>query len=371
MNRLIRDTVVVAQKELKQLRRDPLSLALTVLFPILLISIFIVISAAFGNPNIVPIVVADLDGSGESKILIDKISSTELVRISQLVQTEEKALEVVESGDVIGSLVIPAGFGNKLLNAQQAFVVVQTDNTKIMASFNIIRAVTEQKQELLDDLMEQYDLRTASVEIVSRPISGRPPTGDFILPGQLGLIVILGAFDDAVNAMTRERERGTFPRLALTPMNIFSIYSGKMVSTLVINAMRTTFMLIIFVWNGLVIQGNLALIYVTTSLIAMFTLSFGLLISSRVRSSATLTILEIAITFPLFQLAGAFSAPEVLAPGGRAISRSLPWTYGIEALRRIMYLGLGLEGIAGNLLILLISTMILLPIATLVSKRTI
>ena len=371
MNRLIRDTVVVAQKELKQLSRDPLSLALTVMFPIILISIFIVISSAFGNPNIVSIVIADLDGSGESKILIDKIASTELVRISQLVQTEEKAMQVVESGEVIGSLVIPAGFGNRLLNAQEAFLVVQTDNTKMMASMNIIRAITEQKQELLDDLMEQYDLRTASVEIVSRPISGRPPTGDFILPGQLGMIIILGAFDDAVNAMTRERERGTFPRLALTPMNIFSIYSGKMVSTLVINALRTTFMLIIFVWNGLVIQGNIALIYVTTSLIAMFTLSFGLLISSRVRSSATLTILEIAITFPLFQLAGAFSAPEVLAPAGRAISRSLPWTYGIEALRRIMYLGLGLEGVAGNLLILLISTMILLPIATLLSKRTI
>jgi ABC-2 type transport system permease protein len=153
-------------------------------------------------------------------------------------------------------------------------------------------------------------------------------------------------------------------------MNLISIYGGKMAATLVTNALRTTFVLIIFVLRGMVIRGSIPFVYLTTSLMAMFTLAFGLMISTRVRSSSTLTILEIAITFPLFQLSGVFSSPETLAPGGRAVSRMLPWTWGNEALRRIMYLGLGLEGIGIDLLVLSISTIILLPLATLFSKRT-
>jgi ABC-2 type transport system permease protein len=183
------------------------------------------------------------------------------------------------------------------------------------------------------------------------------------------MITILGAFDDIVNAVSRERERGTFPRLVLTPVNIFSVYMGKMAATVVLNAVRTTLMLTIFVLTGLVIRGSILLIYLVTSLMAIFTLSLGLVLSSRVRGSSTLTILEIAISFPLFQLTGAFESPELLASEGRALTRMLPWTYGNEALRRVIYLGLGLNAIGIDVIILLASSVALLPVATLLSKR--
>ncbi len=51
MNNFARDTVAITGKELKQLRRDPVSLILTIMFPILLISIFIVIVSAFQCHN--------------------------------------------------------------------------------------------------------------------------------------------------------------------------------------------------------------------------------------------------------------------------------------------------------------------------------
>jgi ABC-type multidrug transport system permease subunit len=80
--------------------------------------------------------------------------------------------------------------------------------------------------------------------------------------------------------------------------------------------------------------------------------------------------LEIALTFPLFQLSGVFQSPELLASGGRAIARILPWTYGNEALRRVIYLGLGLDAIVGDLLILFVSSLVMLPIAIMLSRRT-
>jgi len=376
MKALIRDSAAVAAKELKQLSRDPVSLALTIMFPVLLISIFIVISAAFGATSYdLPVVIADLDSSPVSKILLDKLTISPLIHVAQFVQTEEQVLHAVESGAAVGGVVIPRGFGDALLNNQRTFVILQTDNSKIMVPSLVQAALSSSIQAMLGEASETgysgalSGIKAASVELILRSVSGRPPSGDPILPGFLGMITILGAFDDIVNAISRERERGTFPRLVLTPVNILSVYLGKMGSTVLLNAIRTTLMLVIFVLSGLVIRGSLVLIYLITSLIAIFTLSVGLVFSSRIRSSATLTILEIALTFPLFQLSGAVSSPILLAPGGRAISWSLPWTWGNEALRRIIYLGVGIDAIAPNIGILLLSSLILLPIATVLAKR--
>ncbi|HKM76368.1 MAG TPA: ABC transporter permease, partial [Candidatus Bathyarchaeia archaeon] len=216
-------------------------------------------------------------------------------------------------------------------------------------------------------------VKNAEVEVIWRPISGRPvTTGDPYLPGLLGMIILLGAFDDIVNAICRERERGTFPRLILTPTSLLAIYSGKMAATVVLTIIRTAVMLVILRATGMIIRGSIPLVFLTTALIGTFTLATGLVISSRIRSSATLTFLEIAMTFPLLYLAGVWSAPLMLDPTGKFISLSLPWTYGNDALRRIMFLGLGLNSpsVSGDLLILLASTLILLPVALVLSKRT-
>jgi len=373
VNPFINDTIAITVKELKQLRRDPVSLLLTILFPIILIGIFIVISSAFSaTTHNIPVVVADLDHSSASKELLDKLTSSPDIRVTQLVQTQEQAFQAVTTGQAVGAVVIPQGFGKDIARGH-AFIVTETDNSKqtsaAIASGAVAQAIQQVLQESQFGLLS-FSVKIASVEVITRPLSGRPPTGDAILPGFLGMIAILGAFDDIANAITRERERGTFPRLILSPVSLFAIYNGKMAATVVLTILRTALMLIIFRLDGLVIRGNLALIFLTTTLIATFTLSLGLVISSRIRSSATLTILEIAMTFPLFSLAGTTNSPLLLAPGGAAIAYSLPWTYGNDALRRIIYLGLGLNAISGDLLVLLVSSVILLPVAILLSKRT-
>lgn len=371
MMHLARDSFAIASKEIRQLGRDPVSLILTFMFPIVLIGIFIVIAAAFSAPSYnISVVVADLDTSPASKILVDKIATSSIVRVTQLLPSEDQALHLVETGDVMGAVIIPQGFQESLLTTGRAFIVLQADNSKITAPTLIQAAVNREAQSLASTSGAQFGIKQVAVDVIVRPISGRPPTGDTILPGFLGMIAILGAFDDIVNAITRERERGTFPRLLLSPVNIVSIYTGKMVATVLLTAVRTTLMLIIFVLMGLAIHGNILLVYLTTSLIAVFTLSLGLVLSARIRGSSTLTVLEIALTFPLFQLAGVFQSPELLASGGRAIARILPWTYGNEALRRVIYLGMGLDAIAGDLLILLLSSLVMIPIATTLSKRT-
>ena len=374
MKNFVRDTAAITGKELKQLRRDPVSLILTVMFPILLIGIFIVIVSAFrATTHNVPVVVADLDGTPASNALLNELTSSRFIHVTQLVQTEDQAYQAVANGQAIGAIVIPQGFGVALASGN-AFVIVSTDNSKLTSSTFVSSAVNQGAQDLVNQVSLEggvnFGLKLAPIEVITRPLSGRPPSGDPILPGFLGMIAILGGFDDIVNAISRERERGTFPRLTLSPVSLLAVYSGKMFATVVLTILRTALMLVIFSLYGLVIRGSLILIFLTTILIAVFTLSLGLTMSTRIRGSATLTVLEIAMTFPLFTLAGTTNSPLLLAPGGKAIADSLPWTYGNDALRRLIYLGAGLNAIAGDLVILLVSSLILMPIAISLSKRT-
>lgn len=375
MSVFIRHTTAITIKELKQLRRDPVSLILTIMFPILLIGIFIVIVSAFSaTSHNVPVVVADLDGSPASNALINELTKSRFIHVIQLVQTENQAYQAVDNAQAVGAIIIPQGFGVALLSGS-AFVIVSTDNSKLTSSQFVVGAVNQGAQNLVNQVTLgeggiNFGLKLAPIEVITRPLSGRPPSGDPILPGFLGMIAILGGFDDIVNAITRERERGTLPRLTLSPVSLLAVYSGKMSATVVLTILRTALMLAIFALYGLVIRGNLILIFLTTILIAIFTLSLGLVISTRIRRSTTLTVLEIAMTFPLFTLAGTTNSPLLLAPGGMAIANSLPWTYGNDALRRLIYLGSGFNAVAGDMLILLISSLILLPIAIVLSKRT-
>ena len=361
----------VALKELKQLSRDPVSVALTLVFPILLVMIIVNVSSAFSAPSYdIPIVVADLDNSHASRVLLDKLRSSRVVSVIEIAGTEQRALNAVQAGSATGAIIIPKGFDKSLANGKDTFIILATDSAKLTSSSLITNLVNRYALKLPEDITDQAGSSSTSIDLVVKPISGRPPSGDAILPGMLGMITILGAFDDILNVVSRERERGTYPRLLLTPSSMLSIYSGKILSALVLTALRTTLMLVIFALTGLIVKGSIALVFMITTLIAFFTLSLGLVLSSRVRSSSTLTVLEIAITFPLFQLTASTNSRQTLAEGGKAIASALPWTYGNEALRRVIYLGLGLEAIASDLLILFISGLIMLPVALALSERT-
>jgi ABC-2 type transport system permease protein len=345
------------------------------MFPILLISNFIVISTAFSptTPHTIPIVVADLDQTPTSRELTRLLGASTDIVVTQYLDTEQQAFQVVSTGGAEGAVVIPQGFANAVASGD-AYITIQMDKSKATTSSVATAAVNTAVQNLLQEarLGElSFGVRIAPVEVITRPISGQPQGGTPILPGFLGMIVTLGAFDDIANAITRERERGTFPRLILSPVSLLAIYSGKMMATIVLTLFRTALMLIIFRLDGLVVSGSLILVFLTTTLIAIFTMSLMLVITSKVRRSSNLTILEIAMTFPLQSLAGTAQSPLLLAPGGIIIARVLPWTYGNDALRRIIYLGIGLNSaVVTDLLILLVSSIILLPIAITLSKRT-
>jgi ABC-2 type transport system permease protein len=188
----------------------------------------------------------------------------------------------------------------------------------------------------------------------------------------MGIALVFGCFDDAAGSMARERERGTFSRLLLTPINRFSIFMGKTFASLVLTVVRTSLLLLLLVYAlNVAIVGSLLLVFLIALLIDTTTVALGFAISSRAKSTRSVVIAQIAIMIPLIFLTGVLRPPETMPDYARGFVNAIPYTYANDAFRRVVSLGQGIQFILGDIMVLLASTIILFVIAAIAMKRSI
>ncbi len=188
----------------------------------------------------------------------------------------------------------------------------------------------------------------------------------------LGFALIFSCFDDIAGAMAREREKGTMPRLFLTPMNKLSFFLGKTIASITLTLVRATILLLMYLYVlGGVMVGSILLFYLISIMIAILTISLGFVISARNISSRGVIILEIALMVPLIFFTGILMPKELMPPIAQTFQELLPYWYTNDALRRVALLGQGLEYIGFNLIIAAVSSIILFTIAAILTKRSI
>jgi len=113
----------------------------------------------------------------------------------------------------------------------------------------------------------------------------------------VGLAFVFGSLDDALFSLAREREKGTLAKLLLSPISRWSITCGRVLSSLLLNILRTTLVLALSIFLKIITLSSdvylvLALFYVASSLITLLTVTMGLLCSSicsSLRSTVLLT----------------------------------------------------------------------------------
>jgi ABC-2 type transport system permease protein len=188
----------------------------------------------------------------------------------------------------------------------------------------------------------------------------------------MGIALVFGCFDDAAGSMARERERGTFSRLLLTPINRLSIFMGKTISSMILTLVRTSLLLLfLFYYLNVTIAGSLVLVYLIALLIDVTTVALGFAISSRAKSTRSVVIAQIAIMIPLIFLTGVLRPPEEMPEYARPLVDAIPYTWANDAFRRVVNLGQGIQFIFGDIVILLGATIILFAIAAILMKRSI
>lgn len=326
-------------KELKQLRRDVRTLSLVIGMPIVVMVLF---GWGYGGGlGHIPVAVANLDRGGAlGWRLMEVVERSRMLQVEAYVDTLEAARRLVEEGRVFGAIVVPEGFTEGYVNGGACIVLITDESAPRVAK--TLKDYVVSLASLADrELSESLGLQGPRLEVVPLTVHGPElKTIDAFMPVVLGMILLLLPATLISVAIAREREKGTFEALIMSPLRGWEIIAGKLLAYGAVTFMDLLLTLAIAVYAFDVLMRCSILDVIAVSALFMVG-SLGLGLAASVVSRSQLQAYQISnfIFIPALLFCGAFVPIEVLTPSSRLIAYINPLYYFVEALRDLMVRG--------------------------------
>lgn len=335
-----RRILAMVRKESRQMIRDPATIAVGVVLPVILILLF-----GFGlslDVRNVPLAVVLEDSSAPAQSLLSAFALSPYFR-PQAVHSAQAADRLMIDGRVDGVLTIPVGFARRFGagNARVQLVVHGSDanRARIIESYveGAVGAWSARRAA-----QEGMAAAGGPVGIQSRLWFNAPNDSHyFLVPGLVVLVMtLIGAFLTAM-VVAREWERGTFEALFVTPVRRGEILLGKTIPYFALGVLGLLLCLAAgrFLFH-VPIVGSLAVLVGGSMLYVMVALGIGLLISSYFKNQLVASQLTMLATFmPALMLSGfLFDLRSMPAPI-RAITWLLPARYYVALLQTAFLAG--------------------------------
>ncbi|SEK65387.1 ABC transporter permease [Nitrosovibrio tenuis] len=364
--------ISLTRKEIRQLLRDPGSLALGIGLPIALILIF-----GFGlslDVRNAPVAVVLED---PSPMAADVVAGLELsAYISPVMMTSmHDAQRLMLTREVDAIVRVPSDFSRRLAagDAKVQLLVHGSEASRatIIRSY-VSSALTEWVQRQADRGEPTAASGQGTIMLVERMWFNSANTSTwYLVPGLIVLIMTLvGAFLTAM-VMAREWERGTLEALFVTPVRPGEILIAKIIPYFMVGmlglgmcvlAARFLFEVPMF--------GSLLIILGSSMLYMLVALGIGLVISSVTKNQFLASQLAIISSFmPALMLSGFLfdlrNVPAVI----RLVGHLLPATYFMELIRTLFLAGNVWPLIFKNCAILAGYAVLLLGLARFVTRK--
>lgn len=289
-------------------------------------------------------------------------STFNLVDVSSVDQAKAKIL----SGEIKGAVVIPQNFSESIQLGEPAKVIIVTDPSSPALSAAITQAFSGTVRMISDQLAKQIiksGMPDASPDFILQPISpvsetvvpGGGSYFDFIAPGFIAMSTMMSGLTAVGAAIARERETGTLDGFLMCPISRASIILGKTISQTTRNLIQGFIIICLAVLLfGVHIRGNPLLIVFILVLGTLSFLGLGILATAVAKEQESAQLILGLLQFPMMFLCGVLFPVEQMPVPLQVVSRFLPLTYAVNALRKVMILGVGISGIAFELIVLVI-----------------
>ena len=185
------------------------------------------------------------------------------------------------------------------------------------------------------------------------------------VPAIMGMLLLLICAMMTSVSIVREKERGTMEVLLVSPIRPLMIIIAKAVPYLL---QAFLILLIILVMSNTVLDvplaGGIGWIILVSLIYILLALSLGLLISNIAKTQfVALLVSAMVLLLPTVMLSGMLFPVESMPKVLQWVSAIIPPRYYIEAMRKLMIMGVGIESVWREVLVLCIMTTILLTIS--------
>lgn len=294
----------IAKKELIQIWRDPLSLAMAFLMPVMLLFIFGY--AITFDVNNLTTVINDLDKGRFSRELVAEFRESGYFYIVDNVDSYKESERYLDSGKAQVAINIPEDFSENIKtgrNAPLQVIVDGSDSNTATIALGYITAITERYSQHVVARHAVSSLIDPRVRVWYNP---ELKSRNFIIPGLIAVIMAVIAALLTSLTVAREWERGTMEQLISTPVKVPELVTGKLIPYFIIGFldMGLSVLIAIYLFN-VPMRGDFFLLTVLSSIFLFGGVSLGILISIAAKSQLVASQISMVVTFlPAFLLSG-------------------------------------------------------------------
>ncbi len=343
---MITRILTVAKKELLHIIRDPRTLVVMFLMPV--VQLFLLGYAATTDIEHLRTVVLDADRSPQSRDLLDAYRTSNYFDIVATVSNERDMARMVDAGEVRAGLIIPAGYGADVTagrTASVAFIIDGSDPTIANTAFATAQQVGQAHGvELIERQLGISTEQMAAIEVHPRVwYNPELKSVNFMVPGLIATIVFILTMFMTGLAIVQEREQGTIEQLMVTPIRPLELVVGKVVPYVVIAFLEIIEVLALGVfWFGMPIKGNLLLLLGISAIFLMTSLGVGVFVSSVAKTYREAVLMVSFIMLPSLFLSGFLFPLEAMPRVLQGLSYLVPLRYMLTIIRGIILKGVGL-----------------------------
>lgn len=347
----------VMQKEVRQLRRDRISLGMIIGIPIGQMLLFgYAINTDVRHLNAA---LANQAGTHLAQQFIAELEQTQIVDIQLEVATPRQLEDLLRAGKISIGIVIPADFDRRAIDPQRpaAHLLVDGADPTILGVAN-----------QLTNMPFGFDSSASSVR--KRSLEVRPyynperRTAVNIVPGLIGIILTFTMMLFTAVAIVREREQGNLELLINTPVSSLELMVGKISPYVVIGLLQLGLIIAVgWLLFKVPIRGSIVDLYIASFFFIAANLALGLFISSVARTQFQAMQITIFILLPSILLSGFMFPFEGMPAFAQYLGEILPTTHFIRLTRGIMLRDAALLEMRGELLALTVFTVIAMSAA--------
>ena len=339
-------------KEAKHIVRDKRTMLILFGMPIVLMLIFgFAITTDVRN---VRTVVVTSSQDHLTRQAVDRLAASEYFSLTAPVATPQDAERLIRRQKADLAIVFGPDFASKRTGVQ--FIVDGADPNMAQQWTNYATAVIANADAPLVNSKMLYNPRMKSAY-------------NFV-PAIMGMLLMLVCAMMTSISIVREKEKGTMEVLLVSPVKPLMIIVAKAVPYLVLAfAILTTILLMGRYVLDVPLQGSIVWIYVVSTIYILLALSLGLLISNIATSQLMALLLSaMVLLIPIVMLSGMLFPIESMPRVLQWISAIVPPRYYIEAMRKLMIMGVGIKEVLREVGILTAMTAFLLAVSLLKFK---
>ena len=296
--------------------------------------------------------------------MLTRLDASEYFILTHTVQTTAEAEQLIRNGQADIAIVFSPRFADRLPKGQGQVQLILDGADPNQASMQGAYATQILQAGMAEATSAAHVPQ--STEIITRLLYNPQMKSAYnFVPGIMGLLLLLICAMMTSVSIVREKERGTMEVLLVSPIRPLLILIAKAVPYFLLSIIILLFILGIsnFVLK-VPVAGNLLAILTLCLLYIFLALCLGLLISVVAKTQLqALLISGMLMLMPNLLLSGMIYPIESMPLPLQWFSAIIPARWFIAAIRKLMVMGVGLQMVGRELLILTAMSLLILGIA--------